>query len=218
MNKEEYIEEIELIREQNDTEFEIYPMVIELIQPTIASLSKRYVFARRKSAKGQIYYGICCFPDVAILDKDYRNIANNTISKDDWKKLRGCLEVKALGRRLITQKQIYDIWSKKINYELLPQDIAQLIGEILWYKKVIYTNGIEWRYLTINNYSKNLEDAIIQIVNDRIEFESKNPPKEFNWWSHIKELEFEIIDICITKDCLANWEDFINRIKQINWI
>lgn len=70
MEKQEYIEEVNLIKEQNDTEFEIYPMAVEIIQPTIKNLSKRYVFARRKTDKGQIYYGISSFPDVAILDKN----------------------------------------------------------------------------------------------------------------------------------------------------
>ena len=40
MNKVEYEEEVELIKEQNDTEFEIYPMAVEIIQSTIKSLSK----------------------------------------------------------------------------------------------------------------------------------------------------------------------------------
>ena len=35
MEKQEYIEEVNLIKEQNDTEFEIYPMAVEIIRPTI---------------------------------------------------------------------------------------------------------------------------------------------------------------------------------------
>lgn len=151
MEKQEYIEEVNLIKEQNDTEFEIYPMAVEIIQPTIKNLSKRYVFARRKTDKGQIYYGISSFPDVAILDKKFKNISNKTINEDVWHQLKGCLEVKALETELITRFQIEEVISKKP--DKLGQKIGQLIGEILWYKKVIYTNGIEWRYLYIKEYN-----------------------------------------------------------------
>ena len=50
----------------------------------------------------------------------------------------------------------------------LKQNIGQLIGEILWYKRVIYTNGIEWRYFRIDDYNDTLINTIITTVNDRI--------------------------------------------------
>ena len=154
MEKQEYIEEVNLIKEQNDTEFEIYPMAVEIIQPTIKNLSKRYVFARRKTDKGQIYYGISSFPDVAILDKKFINISNKTISEEEWRQLKGCLEVKALETELITQDQVENVISKNKKPDILKPEIGQLIGEILWYKKVLYTNGIEWRCLYIKEYSE----------------------------------------------------------------
>ena len=214
MEKQEYIEEINLIKEQNDTEFEIYPMAVEIIQPTIKNLSKRYVFARRKTDKGQIYYGISSFPDVAILDKKFINISNKTISEEVWPQLKGCLEVKALETKLITQDQVEKVISTKP--DILKPEIGQLIGEILWYKKVLYTNGIEWRCLYIKEYSEKLIKNIIEIVNNRIYFE-KNSNKEFNWWESFKNIEFEIVDECITKNCIENWDDFIAKIHKINW-
>ena len=214
MEKQEYIEEVNLIKEQNDTEFEIYPMAVEIIQPTIKNLSKRYVFARRKTDKGQIYYGISSFPDVAILDKKFKNISNKTINEDVWHQLKGCLEVKALETELITRFQIEEVISKKP--DKLGQKIGQLIGEILWYKKVIYTNGIEWRYLYIKEYSEELIKRIIAIVNNRIDFE-KNPKREFNWWESFKNIDFEIVDECITENCIENWDGFIAKIHKINW-
>lgn len=213
MDKQEYIEEVNLIREQNDTEFEIYPMAVEIIKPTIKNLSKRYVFARRKTDKGQIYYGISSFPDVAILDKKFKNISNTTISKEVWNQLKGCLEVKALDTELITKTQVEDVMS--IKPDKLKPEIGQLIGEILWYKRVLYTNGIEWRYLRINEYTEELENKIIEIVNERI----KNEPitETFNWWKQFKELNFVIEDKCITDNCMENWDDFIAEINKINW-
>ena len=96
MEKQEYIEEIELISEQNNSEVEIYPMAVEIIQPTIINLSKQYIFARRKSDGGQIYYGLSSFADIAILEKEFKNVPNTCIKNEEWSKLRGCLEVKAL--------------------------------------------------------------------------------------------------------------------------
>ena len=215
MEKQDYIEEVNLIKKQNDTEFEIYPMAVEIIQPTIKNLSKRYVFARRKTDKGQIYYGISSFPDVAILDKKFINISNKTISEEVWPQLKGCLEVKTLETKLITQDQVEKVIFTKPN--ILKPEIGQLIGEILWYKKVLYTNGIEWRCLYIKEYSEELIKRIIKIVNKRIDFEKENPNKEFNWWESFKDIDFEIVDECITKNCIENWDDFIAKIHKINW-
>lgn len=215
MEKQEYIEEVNLIKKQNDTEFEIYPMAVKIIQPTIKNLSKRYVFARRKTDKGQIYYGISSFPDVAILDKKFINISNKTISEEVWPQLKGCLEVKALETKLITQDQVEKVISTKS--DILNPEIGQLIGEILWYKKVLYTNGIEWRCLYIKEYSEELIKRIIEIVNKRIDFEKENPNKEFNWWESFKDIDFEIVDECITKNCIEDWDDFIAKIHKINW-
>lgn len=217
MDEKEYREEIELIKEQNNVEFEIYPMAVEIIQPTIKNLSKRYVFARRKSTKGQIYYGISSFPDVAIIEKDFKNKSNNLISIEDWDKLKGCLEVKSLESDLISAKEIKKICSEKP--DKLKQDMGQLIGEILWYKKVIYTNGIEWRLLYIKEYSEQLKEKIVSTVNERIVFERDEKKIEsiFDWWANIKNIDFEIEDECITKNCIEYWDSFIENIKKIKW-
>ena len=55
MTKEKYQKEIELIQAQNNTEIELYPLATEIIQTATEGLSKRYVFDRKKSKKGNIY-------------------------------------------------------------------------------------------------------------------------------------------------------------------
>ena len=150
-----------------------------------------------------------------ILDKKFINISNKTISEEVWPQLKGCLEVKALETKLITQDQVEKVISTKP--DILKPEIGQLIGEILWYKKVLYTNGIEWRCLYIKEYSEELIKRIIEIVNKRIDFEKENPNKEFNWWESFKDIDFEIVDECITKNCIENWDDFIAKIHKINW-
>lgn len=200
MYKQEFLEEVKLIKEQNDVEVEMYPMVLELIQPTLKTLSKRYVFARRKTPRSQIYYGLSSFPDVAILDKsfkiaeiNYDNKCKNLKAQDNyiskaWSQFYGCIEVKRLNFPLITKEQIEYVLREKP--ESLAVEMGQLIGEILWYKQVLYTNGIEWRYLSVEKYDEKLKDLVLQTFKNRIE----NEKKGFDWWKYFRESEFVIND------------------------
>ncbi|MSD15051.1 hypothetical protein [Eubacterium ramulus] len=140
MTKEKYQKEIELIKAQNNTEFELYPLATEIIQPVTEDLSKRYVFNRKRTEKGNIYYGLSSFPDIAILDKTFEDIDRGKIKEEDWNGLIGSLEIKALDNKLFSIDEIQKCLSK----EKLTKAEGQFIGEILWYKKVLYTNGKEW--------------------------------------------------------------------------
>ncbi|GAA6377276.1 hypothetical protein I230019B6_26370 [Firmicutes bacterium i23-0019-B6] len=227
MTKEEYQKEIKLIETQNNTEFELYPLAREIIQPTTKELSKRYVFNRKKTKKGNIYYGLSSFPDIAILDKEFKDIDRNEIKEEDWNGIIGSLEIKALGDKLFNINEIQDCLSE----ENLTKDEGQLIGEILWYKKVLYTNGIEWKYFYVDKYSQELKEVILKIVNDRITSKKED---EYDWWSKFKKLDIKIKDInvckkdelieencifydCITENCMEDWDDFIDKINKINW-
>lgn len=228
MTKEKYQKEIELIQAQNNTEIELYPLATEIIQTATEELSKRYVFGRKKSKKGNVYYGLSSFPDIAILDKDFKDTDRDEIKEDDWNGLIGSLEIKALGNKLFNIDEIRECLlnkEKKVN-----QDEGQLIGEILWYKKVLYTNGIEWEYFYVDKYSKELKESILKIVNNRIAFEKAEAEKQqsnktyqkirYDWWSEFKNIYDKNIIVCndcITKNCMNNWDDFIDRINKINW-
>ena len=240
MTKEKYQKEIELIKAQNNTEFELYPLATEIIQPVTENLSKRYVFNRKRTEKGNIYYGLSIFPDIAILDKTFEDIDRGKIKEEDWNGLIGSLEIKALDNKLFSIDEIQKCLSK----EKLTKAEGQFIGEILWYKKVLYTNGKEWNYIYIKKYSQELKETILKIVNARIAFEKSEVDKtyqksEYDWWKEFKEFEanHEIIckDIkdykeneteedcivivydCITKNCMDDWEGFIRKINEINW-
>lgn len=228
MTKEKYQKEIELIQAQNNTEIELYPLATEIIQTATEGLSRRYVFGRKKSKKGNVYYGLSSFPDIAILDKDFKDTDRDEIKEDDWNGLIGSLEIKALGNKLFNIDEIRECLlnkEKKVN-----QDEGQLIGEILWYKKVLYTNGIEWEYFYVDKYSKELKESILKIVNNRIAFEKAEAEKQqsnktyqkirYDWWSEFKNIYDKNIIVCndcITKNCMNNWDDFIDRINKINW-
>ncbi len=212
MNKTEYIDEIRLIQDQNNVEFEIYPLVSEIIAPTLEGLSKRYIFARRKSSLGQIYYGISTFPDIAILDRDFKNREHKEINFENWKKLKGCVEVKAYNRKLYSLEELKNFI--KESEKSLVKEVAQLIGEILWYKKVLYTNGVQWKLFFLESYLE-FNKEIIGIVQERIKRET--PP---DWWKNTEILNIinnKIFEKNITDNCINNWDEFILNIKKIDW-
>ena len=217
LSKEDYTEEIGLIKKQNNVEAELYCIVADMIKRTLKdSLSKRYVFGRRKSNMGQIYYGLSNFPDIVILDKTYENESRKSIEIKEWKKLRGCVEVKNLNHPLITEEEIKSTISDSFEHitEKNEQEMGQLIGDLLWYKKVIYTNGIEWRFLSLDD-KEEIDNTIIEMVNKRIETEkAKN---SFDLWKSIKDLSFNYTDICLSKDCIQEWDEFVKKVKEIEW-
>lgn len=213
LSKEDYTEEIGLIKKQNYVEVELYPLVADIIKPTLKdSLSKRYVFGRQRRGLGQIYYGLSNFPDIVILDKTYENKSRKSIKIEEWKELRGCVEVKNLNHRLITEEEIKSTLSN--SFEHLTREMGQLIGDLLWYKKVIYTNGIEWRFLSLDD-KEEIDNTIVEVVNKRIETEEAG--NSFDWWKNIKDLSFNYTDICLSKDCRREWNEFVKRVKEIEW-
>lgn len=216
LNKEYYSEEIKLIEKQNDVEAELYPLVAGIIQPTLKNLSKRYVFGRQRSSMGQIYYGLSNFPDIVILDKSYENKSRKSIKIEDWRQLRGCVEVKNLKHGLMTEEEIRTTLSNKPMH--ITREMGQLIGDLLWYKKVIYTNGLQWRFLSITDDDNNeLANRIIEVVNKRIKLEEAKHP--FDWWENIemKDGMLNYTDICLAKDCIQEWDKFIKRVNNIKW-
>ncbi|OCQ83387.1 Uncharacterised protein [Streptococcus pneumoniae] len=213
LSKEDYTEEIGLIKKQNYVEAELYPIVANIIKPTLKdSLSKRYVFGRQRRGLGQIYYGLSNFPDIVILDKTYENKSRKSIKIEEWKKLRGCVEVKNLNYSLITEEKIKSTISN--SFEHITGEMEQLIGDLLWYKKVIYTNGIEWRFLSLDD-KEEIDNTIVEVVNKRIETEEAG--NSFDWWKNIKDLSFNYTDICLSKDCRQEWNEFVKRVKEIEW-
>ena len=209
-----YIDEINLIKNQNNTERDLYYLVKQTLEPYCGGLSLRIVAERRKSELGQIFYGISSVPDIAILDKDFDNEKNKVINKENRDKLKGCIEVKNLGEKLYTLEEL----KEEFENENVGTAAGQLAGEILWYKKLLYTNGKEWRLFTFYN-SGEYDDEIIGIVTKRIEEEKKG---KFNWTKDTgikktakKILNENIEEKIITENCTKYWDEFIAEIKKI---
>ena len=210
-----YIDEINLIKNQNNTERDLYYLVKQTLEPYCCGLSLRIVAERIKSELGQIFYGISSVPDIAILDRDFVNNQHYKITGKNRDKLKGCIEVKNLGEKLYTLEELQEEFENKN----VGTAAGQLAGEILWYKKLLYTNGKEWRLFTFYNRGE-YDDEIIGIVTKRIEKEEKKG--KFNWTEDTdikktakKILNENIEEKLITKDCTKNWDEFIAEIKKI---
>ena len=209
-----YIDEINLIKNQNNTERDLYYLVKQTLEPYCCGLSLRIVAERIKSELGQIFYGISSVPDIAILDRDFVNNQHYKITGKNRDKLKGCIEVKNLGEKLYTLEEL----KEEFENENVGTAAGQLAGELFWYKKLLYTNGKEWRLLTYNNRREN-DDEIIGIVTKRIEEEKKG---KFNWTKDTgikktakKILNENIEEKIITKNCTKYWDEFIAEIKKI---
>ena len=206
-----YIDEINLIKNQNNTERDLYYLVKQTLEPYCRGLSLRIVAERRKSELGQIFYGISSVPDIAILDRDFVNNQHYKITGKNRDKLKGCIEVKNLGEKLYTLEELQEEFKNKN----VGTAAGQLAGEILWYKKLLYTNGKEWKLFTFFN-SEKYDNEIIGIVTKRIKQEERN--EEFNWTEDsgiIDILNENIEEKLITKNCTKYWDEFIAEIKKI---
>lgn len=135
MNWEQYKKEIELIEKQNNVEHDLYNIIADMIRErkAFADVSLRDISGRQrtKSTQEKVFWGLRGFPDFVILDKMYEPKDGNT----DREYLYGVIEAKFVDKSLC----------KKLS------DIRQLWGHLLWFKKVIYTNGIVWKFYKIDD-------------------------------------------------------------------
>lgn len=161
---ENYIEEIELIDAQNRVEFDLYSIIANIIRARKESgkISLRDVSGRRRTEFAEIFEGKSGFPDFVVRER---------VKNNDTPPL-GAIEVKYTGRDLDDC-----------------ESIEQLKGHIESYKKVIYTNGLQWRYYENSIHTCKWESVLGEIDGGKI-----------IWY-----------DKC-------NWESLIEKLDEINWI
>lgn len=223
MNLQEYKNQIKLMKKQNDTEHDIYPIIWNLIQEgnnVHGKLSLRSVNERRRSPKGQVFYGLSGIPDFAILDLEFDNNQNKDGSVKNIRQIYGCIEIKK-EKHLLSIKGI----KEKINTNRnLSKEERQLLGEILWYKKVLYTNGNIWKYYEWE--SENIQfHQIIDMVEKRIDYEVTEKNRDFIWYGKgkekldIDEIEFYEKEFFSLSDNTTEeeWEQFKEKIHKIQW-
>ena len=116
-----YKEELELVDTQNRVELDLYSIIANLIRSAKSAkhISLRDVSGRRETDFSRKYMGDSGFPDFVVRSREKSNTA----------KIFGAIEIKYISENLDKQDHL-----------------NQLSGHISFYKKVIYTNGLEWRF------------------------------------------------------------------------
>ncbi len=128
-----YKEELDLIMRQNPIECELYSVIATLLRgrAKFRSLSIRDVSSRRlsKFTNSFIYSSASGFPDFIFLSKDFSLMNQVEYEKDIF----GAVEVKRISLGLDYRGD-------------LPKQIQDHITK---FHNVIYTNGLEWRFYTL---------------------------------------------------------------------
>ena len=207
MEWEEYINEIELIEKQNNVEHDLYCVIAPLLKSikNFKEYSIRDVDNRKRTnttKNERTFWGIKGFPDFAILDRTYE-----ASSKNDKDKVYGVVEAKFIGKPMLSK----------------PGDKLQLIGHLLSFGKVIYTNAYEWRIY--ENGWKVSKEIIFDKENDSYEARSdsvddKEKWKEINLWLKSFSLDELTYTSFVLKDASgwnkSQWDALLNSLEKLN--
>lgn len=129
-NFSEYKEEIELIRAQNRVECDLYSIIACIIRENKngSKISLRDVSNRRTTDFSKSFKGNSGFPDFVV----------RTREKNEHASILGAVEVKYIDGDLKMEKHL-----------------EQLSGHLESYKKVIYTNGLNWQFYVSEELKEN---------------------------------------------------------------
>lgn len=156
-----YQEEIDLIQAQNKVECDLYSLIAPIIRENTKNISLRDVSTRRGSDFSRVFCGNSGFPDFII----------RTREKNNGAKILGAIEIKYVSKDLDKKKYL-----------------EQLQGHLQSYNKVIYTNGIDWRF-----YDKSMKQkwsrSLATIKSNKLEWKSED-----------------------------EWNALLNDIRKIQWL
>lgn len=222
MTLKEYIREIDLMKKQNYTEYDMYSVIASIIRDgeNIKDLSLRDINRRwGRTNRGRVFYGLSSIPDFAILDVDFVN-SENWIK--DVNMVYGCVEIKGMDKKLLS---IEEILTKVNNGEEITSDDGQLLGEVLWYKKVLYTNGLVWKFLEWNKDEsswENIKNLVQEQIGKGNRVETKDE-KLSEWYKSdkidLKEIEIkeELYITLSERTTDDDWDNFIQKLYNIKW-
>lgn len=127
-----YKEEIELVRAQSRVECDLYSIIASVMRERNQAneISLRDVSARRKTVFSKSFIGDSGFPDFVIRTRVKTNEAT----------ILGAVEVKYVGVDLDLEKHL-----------------EQLENHLKRYRRVIYTDGLKWRYYDKDKFQENWE-------------------------------------------------------------
>lgn len=252
MTLEQYMRELWLMDKQYGQEEELYPLINMLLRDGVNTenlsirdvhKSERIKADNEKNVKSRKYIdGFGSFPDLVIFDESFPegkepkiDEVENTILKNIY----GCVEAKCIGKDLIEcldtntidiscdKKKKYYVNKKntsslnKSNGEA--NDAGQLLGELLWYGKVLYTNGVIWKYYKLSQKSGKKINALrgkwftADRNNGDTSQNGMHPHKEWNeerkTWI-FEQCKEENLEITIKSEEIGNLTEIYEKIKD----
>ena len=246
MTLEQYMRELWLMDKQYGQEEELYPLINMLLRDGVNTenlsirdvhKSERIKADNNKNVKSRKYIdGFGSFPDLAIFDESFPDLSDEENIVSNLKKIYGCVEAKCIGKDLIEfldlntteiicEKNEEDNWIGyygKKNKIILNEakgranDAGQLLGELLWYGKVLYTNGVIWKYYKLSEKS---EEIINAIRKEWISADSNNgdtlqeEKKKHKTWI-FEQCKEENLEITIKSEEIGNLTEIYEKIKD----
>lgn len=246
MTLEQYMRELWLMDKQYGREEELYPLINMLLRDGVNTenlsirdvhKSQRIKADNNKNVKSRKYIdGFGSFPDLAIFDESFPDLSDEENIVSNLKKIYGCVEAKCIGKDLIEfldlntteiicEKNEEDNWIGyygKKNKIILNEakgranDAGQLLGELLWYGKVLYTNGVIWKYYKLSEKS---EEIINAIRKEWISADSNNgdtlqeEKKKHKTWI-FEQCKEENLEITIKSEEIGNLTEIYEKIKD----
>lgn len=222
MELKEYMREIDLMKKQNYTEYDMYSIIASIIRSgkNIKSLSLRDVNRRQKRSKrGKIFYGLASMPDFVILNVNFEN-TDDSIKYVDL--IYGCVEIKGINKKLMS---VNEILQKVIKKEDITSEEGQLLGEVLWYKKVLYTNGLVWKYIKWNKDDAIWEN-IKRLIQERNSEENGVNTQDDTLSKWYREDSLNLKNVKIEEEIYLeinsdtnndDWNEFVERLHKIEW-
>ena len=246
MTLEQYMRELWLMDKQYGQEEELYPLINMLLRDGVntenlsirdVNKSGRIQAENNKNVMSRKYIdGFGSFPDLAIFDESFPDLSDEENIVSNLKKIYGCVEAKCIGKDLIEfldlntteiicEKNEEDNWigyygkKNKIilnNSKGGANDAGQLLGELLWYGKVLYTNGVIWKYYKLSEKSEEIINAI------RIEWISadsnngdtlQEEKKKHKTWI-FEQCKEENLEITIKSEEIGNLTEIYEKIKD----
>lgn len=167
-----YFAELNLMEQQYGQEEDLYPWIYMILQ--MAECEKRNNTENdKKEYKGvsirdlhefgwrnRLFYGLAGAPDFAILNKKCKfNSYNNEEILEHICDLYGCVEIKNVDKSLLEASEIEDR-IEEIAYKKIKASAHdyQIIGQLLCYGTVVYTNGLKWQLIRWENRNDHLKE------------------------------------------------------------
>jgi hypothetical protein len=217
MDFETYKDELNLIYWQNDCELDLYHLVGEILRYSepMKKLSLRDVSARRHSPMGEVFYGLSGFPDLVILDTKFKNSEDKWEKFDNENQMYGAVEIKSLRTPLYDVEDILNrAQGVKERQKTITNEEWILLGECIWYRKLIYTNGKDWKFVECG-YSDEERKNICEIVKKQI-------TGKLGLW--VDAMDFKKIEFCRSETILkeenfnqSGWNQLIAFLNSIQW-